>query len=41
MMPWLILGILNSFLFRVDTVSIIYSLFCGKIIFARLLKVKQ
>ena len=39
-MPWLILGIFNSYFFRVDSVSVIDSLFCGKIFFARLLKVK-
>ena len=32
MMPWLILGVFNSYFFRVDTVSVIDSLFCGKII---------
>ena len=32
MMPWLILGVFNSYFFRVDTVCVIDSLFCGKII---------
>ena len=32
MMPWLILGVFNSYFFRVDTVRVIDSLFCGKII---------
>ena len=41
MMPWLILGVVNSFFFRVNTERIIDSLFCGKIFFAWLLKVKQ
>ena len=30
MKPWLILGVVNRFLYRVDTVCIIDSLFCGK-----------
>ena len=32
MMPWLILGVFNSYFFRVDTVCVIDSFFCGKII---------
>ena len=32
------MGSVNRFLYRVDIVSIIDSLFCGKIIFARLLE---
>ena len=32
MIPWLILGIFNSYFFRVDTVCAIDSFFCRKII---------
>ena len=40
MKPRLILGSVNRFLYRVNTVSIIVSLYLWKIFFARLLKVK-